>query len=279
MSFDELLTNSQVTEERYLQALKETSCKTIILQRDPLESFVNNYNPDLLSIWKTNMDIQYVTDPWACAMYILSYISKGEREMGQLLKEASKESERNDNIRLQLKKFGNVFLTHREVSAQEAVYRALSMPLKKTSKKSIFINTSIPSDRIHILKSKNQLEQLDGESDDVFFKKGLLHRYAARPYSLENITLSDFGSLYQTRYASENEEDSISEINNDEQTENNSKTFTLLNSMGTMRKRKMRAIIRSPRFSKQKHPEKFCHSVLMLYVPWIHEKKRLAHAI
>lgn len=113
----------------------------------------------------------------------------------------------------------------------------------------------MPSDRIHILKSKNQLEQLDGESDDVF-QKGLLDRYAARPYSLENTTLSDFGSLYQTRYASENE-DSISEINNDEQTENDSKTITLLNSMGTMRKRKRRAIIRSPRFSKQKHPENF----------------------
>lgn len=51
LSFNDLLANSQVTEERYLQALKETSCKTtIILQRDPLECFVTNYNQDLLSI-------------------------------------------------------------------------------------------------------------------------------------------------------------------------------------------------------------------------------------
>lgn len=51
LSFDDLLANSQVTEERYLQALKETSCKTtIILQKDPLECFVINYNQDLLSI-------------------------------------------------------------------------------------------------------------------------------------------------------------------------------------------------------------------------------------
>lgn len=141
--------------------------------------------------------------------------------MGRLLKEASKESESIDNIRLQLKKLGNVFLTHREVSAQEAVYRALSMPLKKTSRQVIFINTSMPSDRIYILKSKDQIEQLDGESDDVF-QKGLLDRYAARPYSLENITLSDFGSLYQTRYASE-KEDNISDINNEEQTKSNAK--------------------------------------------------------
>lgn len=76
-----------------MQALMETSSKTaIILKRNPSESFVN-YNPDSLSIWKANMDIQFVTDPWACAMYILSYISKGKREMGRLLKETAKESE------------------------------------------------------------------------------------------------------------------------------------------------------------------------------------------
>lgn len=62
--------------------------------------------------------------------------------MGRLLKKASKESESNDNTRFQLKKLGNVFLTHREVSAQKAVYHALSMPLKKTSRQGIF-NTSI----------------------------------------------------------------------------------------------------------------------------------------
>ncbi|XP_062607978.1 uncharacterized protein LOC134269784, partial [Saccostrea cucullata] len=274
LTFNELLTKSEVTENCYLQALRETSSKiTIILERNPSECFINNYNPDLLSIWKANMDIQYVTDPWACAMYILSYISKGEREMGRLLKEASKESENNDDIRHQLKKLGNVFLTHREVSAQEAVYRVLSMPLKKTSRQVVFINTSIPNERIHILKSKVQLEQLDVDSDDVF-QKGLLERYAARPLSLENMTLSDFGSMYQTKYTPANNEEDISE-ENEEQSEKQSKTITLLNAMGTMRKRKKRAIIRYPRFSKQKHPEKFFHSVLMLYVPWRNEEDDL----
>lgn len=51
--------------------------------------------------------------------------------MGRLLKETAKESENNGDITHQLKKLGSVFLTHRDVSAQEAVYRALSLPLKK----------------------------------------------------------------------------------------------------------------------------------------------------
>jgi len=37
----------------------------------------------------------------------------------------------NENIKSQLKKVGSIFLTHREVSAQEAVYRLLSLPMTK----------------------------------------------------------------------------------------------------------------------------------------------------
>lgn len=58
------------------------------------------------------MDIEFVTNPWACTMYVLSYISKSERNMGQLLKEAAKESKKNDDIRKQMKILKNAFLTH-----------------------------------------------------------------------------------------------------------------------------------------------------------------------
>ena len=48
--------------------------------------------------------------------------------MGELLKQAAREMEQG-NMRQQLNKLGSVFLTNCEVSAQEAVYRVLSMPL------------------------------------------------------------------------------------------------------------------------------------------------------
>ena len=48
--------------------------------------------------------------------------------MGELLKQAAQEMEQG-NTRQQLNKLGPVFLTNREVSAQGAVYRVLSMPL------------------------------------------------------------------------------------------------------------------------------------------------------
>ena len=38
------------------------------------------------------MDIQYVVDAYACIVYIISYISKAEREMGMLLGNAQREA-------------------------------------------------------------------------------------------------------------------------------------------------------------------------------------------
>ena len=38
------------------------------------------------------MDIQYVLDPYACAVYILSYITKGQRGMSELLRKACEEA-------------------------------------------------------------------------------------------------------------------------------------------------------------------------------------------
>ena len=46
---------------------------TLLLKRTPAEIRINSYNSDLLKAWQANMDIQYILDPYACAVYILSY--------------------------------------------------------------------------------------------------------------------------------------------------------------------------------------------------------------
>ena len=74
------------------------------------------------------MDIRYVLNAYACVMYVASYIMKTEQAMGELLKQVAAEA-RIDKLKIQLKKVGSAFLTHREVSAQEAVYRLLSLPI------------------------------------------------------------------------------------------------------------------------------------------------------
>ena len=71
--------------------------------------------------------------------------------MGELLKQVSKECGSED-IRTQLRRLGSVFLNHREVSAQEAVYRILSLPLKQLSRKVMY--TAAKEDSVPIKANK-----------------------------------------------------------------------------------------------------------------------------
>jgi len=93
-----------------------------------------------LRAWQGNMDIQYVTDANSVVVYIISYITQAEQEMGMLLQRAQNEA-RNGNLeaRSSLKMLGSVYLHNREVSAQEAVYRLTGMHLKECSRKVQFI--------------------------------------------------------------------------------------------------------------------------------------------
>ena len=74
----------------------------------------------------------------------------------------------------------NVFLTHREISTDEAVYRLLSMPLRESNRKVIFIPTDEPHKRTCILKPQKELEGLPEDSLDIF-QTNILDKYAARP--------------------------------------------------------------------------------------------------
>ena len=66
-------------------------------------------------------------------MYVASYIMKTDRAMGVLLKQVAAEV-RTDELRTQLCKISSAFLDYREVSAQEAANRVLSMPMKQLSR-------------------------------------------------------------------------------------------------------------------------------------------------
>ena len=93
------------------------------------------------------MDLQFILDVYSCIMYITSYMLKSERAMGELLKAVVEES-RGEDIKSRLQKVGSAFLHNREVSAQEAAYRLLSLPLKKSSRAVVFINTSPKEKRV-----------------------------------------------------------------------------------------------------------------------------------
>lgn len=91
---------------------------TIFLKREPSELRINSYNPTCFKAWRANMDIQFVLDIYACAMYIVSYISKAQKGMSELLRQACAEARKeNSNIKQQVRDNGNKFLNSVEISA------------------------------------------------------------------------------------------------------------------------------------------------------------------
>ncbi|CAG2210050.1 unnamed protein product [Mytilus edulis] len=126
---DELLQHAGITSDIYHQCLSLSKCKTVVLKRTPAERNINYYNPDILHLWEANMDLQFVCDAYACISYIVAYVTKDEKEMSKMLKLAASEM-RNADVKTRLKHIGYVFLGNREISAQEAAYRLLGIPLK-----------------------------------------------------------------------------------------------------------------------------------------------------
>jgi hypothetical protein len=73
---------------------------------------INPYNPVILKCIRANMDIQFITDVWACVAYIISYMCKPQKSMSDLMRNACKESA---TVKDKLKSIGNVswkFLRH-----------------------------------------------------------------------------------------------------------------------------------------------------------------------
>ena len=164
IKFDELLQELDVSERQYILAIQSSlNSPTIFLKKSPNGLRINNYNPTCLRAWRANMDIQYILDVYACAMYIVSYISKAQKGMSELLRKAVEEVKGgNTNIKQQVRNIGNKFLNSVEIIAQEAVYVVFQLPMRKAaaSRSVIFINTSPPAERVELLCVKLKIYQM-----------------------------------------------------------------------------------------------------------------------
>ena len=170
---------------------------SIVLKREPCESNINYYNEYLLTVWRANMDLQYILDYHACIMYITSYMMKSEGTMSELLTHAAAGCDHSD-IRTRMKKVGATFINKREVSAQEAAFRLIPLQLKKSSRAVVFVNTTPPKNRIGMLKSKSELSKLQDDSEDVLCTS-LLDRYVARPECIEQMSYIEFAATYSAK--------------------------------------------------------------------------------
>ncbi|KAE8291448.1 ATP-dependent DNA helicase PIF1 [Larimichthys crocea] len=252
-SLSDVLQQCNLTHEEYRKYVARlTSGCTVMLKRDPNECWINAYNQDLLRAWNANMDIQYVIDDFGCIMYMMSYISKPEHEMTEFLNSVIKDVKKSKvNERDEMKQIMQAYAKHREVSAQEAVARTCSLPLKKCSRSVLFLQTD--EDGLKMSHPISRLNEMHPDSEEVWMS-GIPEKYLHRPVDFEGMCMAMFASEYRVVYGQQTEGQSVISLQND---------------MGFIQKRTAGkpAIIRFARFSEEKTPEKFYRRLLKLYWP------------
>ena len=209
---------------------------------------------------------------------------KPERTMSELMKKASKEAT-NKGVQDKLWAIGNLFTRKRQVSTDEAIVRALSLPMRRSKINVEFIVTGLKENRTRALKSPEILKLMNADDPNIY-ALNILDKYANRPdkpISMDNMCLADFATTYVHEKAYEPEPDtddirqyttavSSCDIEIDE-SKPKSEIITLKNEMGKMRKRTRPCIMRYHKVSKMKDPEMYYLILLQLYLPWRDENE------
>ncbi|CAG2215742.1 unnamed protein product [Mytilus edulis] len=257
ISTQNLFIAAGITQEEFETASNVlTKRTTVTIKRKPADIWINQYNPTLLRCWNANMDLQYITDAYSCVMYIISYISKAEREMGLVLENARKEAaEGNCDAQDAMKKIGGAYFRQREVSAQEATYRACGLHLKESSRKVQFL--PVGDNQVKMSLPLNIIQMRANQPDASIWMPSLYDRYKARPVSFQ------FDMLCYASFSSDYRVLSPSQIPK----KPSQYVFELQNDLGYIRKhsRTESAIVAYPRFSK--NPELYFKSSLQLFLP------------
>jgi len=248
------LSKLQLSENDYILAIRSSLRRSqVFLKRKPSEMYVNLYNEKILELMRSNMDIQFVLDPYGCASYILNYINKSDRGMSSLMESVLKEiREGNLSLKDSLKKISNAFYNSSELSVQEACYNILQLPITHCSEECVSIPTSPPSERVRLVKSKEDLEAVDPSSTDIFVE-GLLEHYVDRPDTMDELTLAEFAANFTFTKRS------------------NKNSVRLLNQKGFLNKRTKSRVIRYNGYGYETNPGEYFREMLMLFYPWRNE--------
>nr|XP_061819803.1 uncharacterized protein LOC133608529 isoform X1 [Nerophis lumbriciformis] len=259
-SVEELFASVGINQEVFELAYRRLETKNkVVYRRGVNDTWVNQYNRNLLKCWNANMDISFVTDAYAVIIYIIKYITKSETEMGLLLSNALKEANKLGNLSAKdaLKKLGSVYLHNRDVCAQEAVYRLMSMHLKECSRKVVFIPTGNNIVRMSLpLSVLLQRASSEGLRSENMWMTSIVERYKNRPDSVvfEDMCIATFCSEYRILSQNENSDNKIE----------------LQGGLGFVlrRTRTQFAVVRYMRFKLEKQEEAHFQSLLQLFLPY-----------
>lgn len=276
MSFEEILEKLDLDEAGYIMAIRSSLKQPqIFLRRGSLEVAVNAYNVDLLNLLESNMDIQYIINPYACITYITNYITKIENGLTKMIQKATEQAQQEGNtIKQKLTKVANVFLRGYTMGAQEGVHHALSLPLSKFSRATEIINTHPMGERTRMLKTKDELACLDEGSVDIY-RNNIQIYYSKRMEKLENICLAVFVANYpddvvkqRKKYAQKPSESNAESNDDDDDSDSHFDRNRANTDENGVRLRKKSKILKYTNYKKETDPANFYREQIMLYLPW-----------
>ena len=229
-------------------AAKKTHSKIRLyeLPRTKHESNINDYNPILLYMWWSNMDLQFIKEP-TCTVshYIGKYAFKTEETNlnADFLKSTK-------NPRSTLWSIGLKGLAGREVGTIEAADTLLGHFLVKTDPSTIirFVDTSLH--KFRKLKTKQELLSMESSnSTDIFVPNNIDDRYPNRPDEMEDCNLFDYIANYDYKGLQKTSPNCIE----------------LKNGMGYICKRSTPTLISHRKPNKFNNKEEYYRNLLLLF--------------
>ncbi|CAK1580723.1 unnamed protein product [Parnassius mnemosyne] len=237
-----------------------------ILKRTSNETMVNNYNAVLLNLWKGNIDVQPCGNVTAVAYYVAKYASKCEpHDTGDVIREAISNAKRQGgDVWKQLFSISMTILNKRLVSAPECAYRLCHLPLKMSSRKTVFVNSCRPEERYRLLRF---------DSDETSIYNNIFDRYVLRPNELENLSLAEFAVRFETvSNTTWSEDNGDAELRDEDITP---ERYIRLQDNTRLRVRNRPAVLRTRYYTINSDKEAYYYSLLVCHIPFRNEGELL----
>ena len=143
----------------------------VLLKRN--NKTVNDFNGFLILHQRSNMDLQFICNPYGTAVYSCWYSSKPEAPdqtvlCNKFLQFLAKEKNTPEFTRKKLFLAANAVYFSREISFQEIAWYLLGFPFVIRSKTIVEINLLPPSKRRKIIKDSASLATMNPDSREIF---------------------------------------------------------------------------------------------------------------
>lgn len=149
-----------------------------VYKRGVQDAMLNNYNPYLLAVWRTSMDIQYNDGPQA-VRYLAKYLAKDSYETKVALRSIHNANSGHYQKSNWIEE--NEHYNTRIIGAIEATYDLMSWTKFKSSRDAIFVNTKLSSEDVS-RRLKEDIKQLPEDSENIYSRTHIGKRRTCRTY-------------------------------------------------------------------------------------------------